>query len=69
MPIECRLLEGQPVPIRRCPFCGAHPFVPFLRGMVQRPKRKWLFGPRRDYCALICSGCKEIVCYERPKLK
>lgn len=64
MPIECALLRGQPVPIEKCPKCGAEPFDPFLRGQVQRRKFKWfLWGPW-PYCALICWNCKEIVGYE-----
>jgi hypothetical protein len=64
MPVECRLLEGKPVPIKECPKCGARPFTPFLRGEVQRAKT-FVWRPR-DYCALICSDCKELVGYESP---
>src|SRR5438046_2851824 len=66
MPIECTLLEGQPVALDRCPKCSTWPFTPFMRGQVQRSGRKWFIGPRRDYCALICSDCKEIVGHESP---
>jgi len=65
MPIEVRLLEGQPVKMRWCPVCGARPFVPFMRGEVQRARRSWLLR-RQDYCALICSGCHAIAGYESP---
>lgn len=66
MPIECALLEGQPVKFQVCPVC-AEPFIPFLRGMIQRSQHRWFgLGPSRDYCALICSKCKEIVGYESP---
>jgi hypothetical protein len=67
MPIEYILLQGAPVSVNKCPACGAQPFEPFLRGMVQRGKKKYIFfGPKRDYCALICSSCKELVGYESP---
>jgi len=47
--------------------CGARPFVPFLRGIVQRSKRGLFgFGKERDYCALICSQCEAIAGYESP---
>jgi hypothetical protein len=69
MPIEVWLLEGEPVPFEHCPQCGEI-FVPFLRGMIQRSRRSWLgLGPRRAYCALICSECKEIVGHESPNLR
>ena len=67
MPIETRLLEGQPVKLRWCPVCGASPFVPFMRGQVQRARRGLFgFGKERDYCALICSTCHGIAGYESP---
>lgn len=66
MPIEYQMLKDRPSPRNRCPFCGAAPFVPFLRGMIQRPRRRFWFGRTRPYCALICSECKEIVSYEDP---
>lgn len=66
MPIEYCQLEHAPCPLAFCPACGDKPFDPFLRGMVQRSKRKWLVGPKQPYCALICSKCKEIVGYENP---
>lgn len=65
MPIECILLEGRGVSLANCPKCEA-PFEPFLRGQIQRSRRKWLIGPKRHYCALICRGCKEIVGWESP---
>lgn len=66
MPIEYTLLKDQPCKIKTCPNCGK-PFEPFLRGQVQRPRR-WLgfLGPKRDYCALICAECMEIVGHESP---
>ena len=68
MPLEVLLLEGKPVPFGACPACGARPFKPFMRGQVQRRRtRYWFGGERRDYCALICSSCKEIVGHESPK--
>jgi hypothetical protein len=66
MPIEVTFLEGTPVPFSVCPKCGASPFVPFLRGTVQRRKRKFFFFGKWDYCSLICSRCKGIVGYESP---
>ena len=67
MPIECVLLEDRPVPIETCPKCGMTPFEPFIRGTVQRRKKKFFFfGEEWPYCALICSHCKEIVDYESP---
>lgn len=66
MPVECSQLHSAPVAIETCPLCQAAPFRPFLRGLVQRWPRKWWIGPRRDYCALICWECKEIVGYESP---
>ncbi len=66
MPIECMLLKDARVPFERCPACS-EPFVPFLRGMIQRHKRSWFgLGLHRAYCALICSECHEIVGYESP---
>lgn len=68
MPIECRLLLVVPVKFTKCPRCKIEPFEPYLRGSVQRSKRKWFgIGPKRDYCAVICSHCKAIVGYESPE--
>lgn len=69
MPIECTLLEGTRCALSECPNCGATPFDPFLRGLVQRSpwtwRTPWLpFGKPRPYCTLICWECKEIVGYE-----
>lgn len=70
MPIECDQLEGAAVPLPRCPKCGAEPFEPFLRGMVQRTfapiqrLKAWWRGEPFRYCALICWKCKDIVGYE-----
>jgi len=66
MPREYTALLNEPPPLAECPNCGACPFEPFLRGLVQRAKR-WLFiGPRRPYVAVICADCKEIVGHESP---
>lgn len=40
--------------------------MPFLRGVVQRRRWKFFFFGAWDYCALICSQCKEIVGHESP---
>lgn len=74
MPIEARLLHSYPVPLSRCPVCGAEPFETFMRGMVHRGgvralierARCWWRGDTYRYCALICYECKEIVGYEAP---
>jgi hypothetical protein len=68
MPIEATQLEGAPVALEQCPKCHAYPFVPFMRGLVQRSKRNWktLFLTKQPYCTLICSSCKEIVGHEYP---
>jgi len=66
MPIECKLLENAPVSLKKCPACGAEPFEPFLRGTVQRRRKKWFFFGDWDYCALICWKCKKIVGHESP---
>lgn len=69
MPMEAMWLQGAPLPFDRCPKCGCL-FEPFLRGQVQRlPVRWWWPFKLRDYCALICRSCKEIVGYERPSEK
>lgn len=65
MPIECSQLQGKPNRLTHCPKCEK-PFIPFLRGQVQRSGRKWFIGRRQPYCALICWACKEIVGYEYP---
>jgi hypothetical protein len=66
MPIEVRQLESVPVPLEKCPKCSATPFVPFLRGSVQRPKRVFGFLWKQPYCTLICSKCQSIVGHEYP---
>ena len=65
MPIEVALLEGRPTLYATCPNCE-RPFVPFMRGQVQRSKRPWwrFWGAARPYCAVICRECKEIIGYE-----
>lgn len=62
MPIECCLLQNQPVNLVRCPNCG-EVFEPFMRGQVQSA---WRHFWGRPYCCLICRACKEIVGYEKP---
>ncbi len=69
MPLEAIQLENAPVPFKTCPKCDA-PFEPFLRGMVGRSPRTLFSWPPfklRKHCALICSGCKEIVGHEAPE--
>ena len=76
MPAEVAALRDQSEPFDRCPACGAEPFKSsHMRGMVQRSPRwpwwrRWFFGSkyrgRRDYCAVICNDCEEIVGYESP---
>lgn len=68
MPVECTLLDDAPVWMMNCPKCAAT-FRPFLRGQVQRSPRSLFSWPpfkRRDYCALICWACKDIVGWESP---
>lgn len=67
MPAEYAQLLHAPVPLDYCPHCGRSPFVPFMRGEVQRPRRVLGFiGAARPNCALICGSCKFIVAYESP---
>jgi hypothetical protein len=66
MPIECATLKDAPVSLAKCPKCDATPFVPFMRGSIQRSKRKWGFLWKQPYCALICSTCQSIVGHEYP---
>lgn len=66
MPIEFLRLRDAQVAMKTCPHCGAL-FRPFLRGEVQRSPGPWwrpFWGPTRDYCALICWACKDIVGWE-----
>ncbi len=67
MPIEHEQLHGAPVMYTVCPLCD-DVFDPFLRGLVQRSKRRWWwpFGKEREHCAVICRSCKRIVGWERP---
>lgn len=65
MPKEYERLRKLPTPFFNCPKCHKE-FEPFLRGLVQRAKRWFWIGPRRDYCALICRSCKQIVGWETP---
>jgi hypothetical protein len=55
-----------PVPINRCPKCGAAPFRPFLRGQF---KSIWRTIRRRACWALICSNCEQIVGYEETRFQ
>lgn len=71
MPLETAILDPQPSPLPLCPRCLACPFIPFMRGQVQRSPMPW-WAPwplkrwRRAYCAIICRDCKEIVGWETP---
>lgn len=53
-----------------CPKCGAHPFRPFMYGMVVRSPGlgdlwRWITRqPRIGTTTLICWTCKEIVGHE-----
>jgi len=67
MPIEYTVLQEAPCPLAFCPACGDMPFDPMMRGMVQRSRFKWIIGPTQPYCALICSKCKRLVCWEHPE--
>jgi len=68
MPVECKQLDDQNYKFFLCPGCNQD-FEPFMRGQVQRSKRfLWIFGIR-DYCAVICYHCKNIVGWESPPLK
>lgn len=80
MPWECDSLKNEPFPLIDCPWCGAYPLKPFIRGQVHRSKRKftilwwksWLPLPwlvSQPYCAVICSRCHQIVDFESPKRK
>lgn len=63
MPIEVLYTESKPYPFKHCPLCKRD-FIPFMRGQVQRMKRKFIFGRKQPYCAIICKYCKEIVGWE-----
>jgi predicted nucleic-acid-binding Zn-ribbon protein len=65
MPKEYSMLKNAPEKFDRCPSCHNEPFQSFMRGQVQKEK-KWLFIKEREYCAVICKNCKEIVGYEDP---
>lgn len=65
MPIEVKLLENSPFAREQCPKCGEL-FPEFMRGQVQRSQRFWGFLWKRDYCAVICHGCKLIIGWESP---
>jgi hypothetical protein len=69
MPIEVLQLKDKPESYDDCPSCGAYPFESFMRGTIQRSrKRFFFFGKERPYCAVICRHCKEIVDWESPNL-
>jgi len=68
MPIEYTYLSGQPLKLKKCPKCGEDD-PDFMRGMVQRSKRFLGFLWRRDYCAVICHNCHEIIGYESPPVR
>lgn len=63
MPIEVELLKSAQWKFSYCPKCNM-PFTPFMRGQVHRSK--WWF---KNYCAVICSNCKQIVDWESPPRK
>jgi hypothetical protein len=78
MPIEHRLLKGQPEIFIRCPNCGGKPFYSSHRGNRQSLWRKYLpliessaLFPgfrfvQRPYCRVICWQCALTVGYEKP---
>ncbi len=66
MPTEPALLSQQSYALEQCPNCS-EPFPEFMRGLVQRSKRFLGFLWRRDYCAVICHKCKDIVGWESPE--
>ena len=68
MPIEAKLLRHEPYAKEACPKCG-NGFPEFMRGQVQRRKRWLWIGPKRDYCAIICHGCKKVIGWESPPSK
>lgn len=61
MAIEYEILKDRQAPCLRCPKCWSRPFIPFLRGQVESPWRKFLGRP---YMAVICTYCHEIVGHE-----
>lgn len=65
MPIEYRLLKNKCYKIKICPICHeSNPLI--LRGEIQRSKRfLWILW-KRDYCAIICHNCKNIIGWESP---
>jgi hypothetical protein len=67
MPIEFTALYHKPEPFAHCPGCGSPRFESFLRGLVQRSRRRWWWPFQiRAHCAVICHECKEIVGWEAP---
>lgn len=64
IPKEYTMLKGAPEVFEQCPRCKVKPFVSMLRGMVCKHQ---VFGLRKNYCAVICESCHEIVGYEDPK--
>ena len=68
MPIESKQLRNTKIDLSACPRCGVEPFVPFLRGVVQRSQWSFFHSKRRPHCALICDNCQDIVAYEAPSM-
>lgn len=66
MPIEYLLLKNKNAALNKCPVCKDKPFDHFLRGQVQRRRKTWILQRKRDYCAVICSKCKNTVGWESP---
>ena len=70
--IEADLLQKMPVFFDHCPHCGETPFVPYVRGKIQRPPWShpvsWLLATMQGkvwpYCALICRVCSHLVAWE-----
>lgn len=68
MPVEYDLLNLEPYLFQKCPECKVE-FKPFMRGLVQRPRRFLGIFWRRKYCAVICGHCKKIIGWESPATK
>lgn len=66
MPIEFSMLGKQKQPVIQCKNCGNFTNDPYLRGLIQRSKRWFWIGPKRDYCAIICAFCDSIKGWESP---
>jgi len=59
-------LRDAPEVFESCPNCGQSPFRSFLRGGVQRRKKRWIWWGSWGYCAVICARCTEVVGWESP---